>query len=149
MGNELKRDTCPEKYCKKGNLIKDTIPVLIALVIVAVFSGSLFDQSGMNTVVTVIIEVIFFAAMYGVIYWMLGKSKANLAKTYIAVCENGVCGVYAAGGFTSKPFELSYTSVTKLTVKGERLYIYSPKATVSLTLNDAEGIAALIRSNLT
>ena len=39
---------CPEKYYAKGSVVKDSIPTIIAIVIVAFFSGNLFNGSGMN-----------------------------------------------------------------------------------------------------
>ena len=146
MGNEIKRDVCPEKYYAKGSVIKDSIPTIIALVIVAFFSGNMFYESGMETVVTIIIEAVFVCGMYGFVLFMFKGMKKRIAATYISVCENGVCGVCQMNGFKNKTFELSYAEITKMVVRGERLFLSSKKEKVSLTLKDAAATAELIRS---
>lgn len=145
MGNELKRDMCPEKYYAKGSIIKDTLPTVIALIVVAFFSGSMFNGSGLNAVITILIEVVFVFAFYGFIFFMFKGMKQRLSETYISVCENGVCGVCTLNGYKNKTFELSYGEITKMTVKGERLFLYSGKGNVILTLKDATDTAALIK----
>lgn len=146
MGEELKRDCCPEKYCAKGSVIKDSIPTIVALVIVAFFSGDLFIGSGLSSVVTILIEIVFVLLMYSVIFVMFKGMKQRLAETFISVCENGVCGVAPLNGYKNKTFSLTYAELTKLVVKGERLFLYSKNETVALTLQDAAGTAALIKS---
>lgn len=146
MGNEIKRDMCPEKYYAKGSVIKDSIPTIIALVIVAFFSGNLFNGSGLNTAITILIEAVFVCLMYGFIFIMFKGMKTRLAETYISVCENGVCGVCPLNGYKNKTFELSYNEITKMVVKGERLFLYSSKGNVALTLRDAAGTSDLIKS---
>ena len=146
MGNEIKRDMCPEKYYAKGSIIKDSIPTIIALVIVAFFSGNLFNGSGLNVAITILIEAVFVCLMYGFIFFMFKGMKTRLAETYISVCENGVCGVCPLNGYKNKTFELSYNEITKMVVKGERLFLYSNKGNVALTLRDAAGTAAHIKS---
>ena len=146
MGNEIKRDMCPEKYYAKGSVIKDSIPTIIALVIVAFFSGNLFNGSGLGIAITILIEAVFVCFMYGFIFLMFKGMKKRLAETYISVSENGVCGVCPLNGYKNKTFELTYDEITKMVVKGERLFLYSKKGTVALTLRDAAGTAALIKS---
>ncbi len=146
MGNEIKRDMCPEKYYAKGSIITDSIPTIIALVIVAFFSGNLFNGSGLNIAITILIEAVFVCLMYGFIFIMFKGMKKRLAETYISVCENGVCGICPLNGYKNKTFELSYNEITKMVVKGERLFLYSQKGNVALTLRDAAGTAALIKS---
>lgn len=146
MGNEIKRDMCPEKYYAKGSIITDSIPSFIALVIVAFFSGNLFNGSGLNIAITILIEAVFVCLMYGLIFIMFKGMKKRLAETYISVCENGVCGICPLNGYKNKTFELSYNEITKMAVKGERLFLYSKNGNVALTLTDASGTAALIKS---
>lgn len=145
MGNELKRDVCPPKYCAKGSVIKDTIPSVLALVVVALYSGNLFRQSGMDIAVTLMVEILFVALLYGFVFLMMKGIKKRLAETYISVCEEGVQGICSANGFKNKSFALAYGEITKMTVKGERLFLYSAKGTVALTLTDVPGIAQAIR----
>lgn len=144
MGNEIKRDMCPEKYYAKGSVVKDTIPTIIALIIVAFFSGSF--SIGINAVVTIIFEIIFVCIMYAFVFFMLKGTRKRLAETYISVCENGVCGICPLNGYKNKTFELTYDEITKMVVKKERLFLYSNKGNVFLTLKDAAGTAALIKS---
>lgn len=144
MGNEIRRDTCPQKYTKKGSFIKDSLPIIISLLVVAFFSGNLFVGSGMNTVLVVVIEIIIVLALYGVFYVFLGKMKKRQAETYISICEKGICGICPLNGYKNKSFTLYYNEIARVNVKGERLFVYSPKGNVSLTLNDAAGSAALI-----
>lgn len=146
MGSEIKRDMCPEKYYAKGSIVKDSIPTIVALVAVAFFSGNLFNGSGLNSVITILIEAVFVCLMYGFIYIMSKGMKTRLAETYISVCENGVCGVCPLNGYKNKTFELSYIEITKMVVKGERLFLYSAKGNVALTLRDAAGTASLIKN---
>ena len=144
LGNELKRDACPEKYYKPSGLIKDTIPTLISLIIVAFFSGSLFNGGGINTVVTVLIEIVFIGLVYTCIYFMFKGTRKRLSETYISVCENGICGVYPVTGMKNKAFSLRYDEIKKLTAKRELLTICTEKETIRLTLSDASATAALI-----
>ena len=146
MGNEIKRDVCPEKYYAKGSVIKDSIPTVIALVIVAFFSGSLFNGSGMDMAITILIEAVFVCGMYGLVCLLFKGMKKRLAETYISVCENGVCGICPLNGYKNKAFELAYDEITKMVVKGERVFLYSKKGNVALTLKDAADTAALIKS---
>ncbi len=145
LGNEIKRDSCPQKYCAKSSVIKDSIPTIIALVIVAFFSGSLFNGSGMDIAVTIIIEVLFVVLMYGFVFLMFGNMKKRLAETYISLCEEGFCGVCQAG-FKNRNFEHSYSDIKRILVRGERLFIYPEVGVIALTLNDATGVAELIKS---
>ncbi len=145
LGNEIKRDSCPQKYCAKGSIIKDSIPTIIALVIVAFFSGTLFNDSGMDMALTIIIEVLFAGLMYGLVFLMFANMKKRLAETYISLCEEGFCGICQAG-FKNRNFEQSYFDIKRVLVKGERLFIYPATGVIALTLNDAAGVAAIIKS---
>ena len=145
MGNEIGRDTCPEKYCKTENPLLSSLPVLAALVVVAFMSGNLFAGSGMSTVVTLVIECIFVGGLYAFFTVFTNGGKKRMAETYISVCENGICGICPVNGFKNRNFEITYENLRKLEVKGERLFIKTDTEKVVLTLNDAAGIAALIR----
>lgn len=136
------------KYYAKGSVVKESIPTMIALLIVAFFSGNLFNGSGVNMVITILIEFIFMSLMYGFVFFMLKGMKTRLAETYISVCENGVCGICPLNGYKNKTFELSYGEITKVVRKGERLFLYSGKGNVVLTLKDAAGTAALIQEHI-
>ncbi len=149
MGRELKRDACPEKYCTSGNFVRESVPIIISLVLVSIFSGSLFKSSGLSTVITILIEVVFIVVFYGFFYVFFSGMKKRLAQTYISVCENGVCGVCPLNGFNNRTFELFYYEITKMVVKGERLFLYSKKGNVALTLKDAQGTASIIKSKNT
>lgn len=146
MGNELKKDVCPEKYCAKSSIIKDSIPTIIAILVVAFFSGSFFNNSGLNIAVTIVIEAAFVILLYSIFYIFMSGMKKRWAETYISVCENGVCGICPLNGYKNKTFELYFNEITKITVKGERLFLYSQKGVVALTLKDANGTAKIIKS---
>lgn len=148
MGNELKRDFCPPKYCSQGNAFADSIPTLIAVVLVAFFSGSLFDASGMDFAMTLVIEIVFAAALYGFAFVMFRGMKKRLAETYISVCENGVCGICPQNGYKNREFFLLYSEISKVAVKGERLLLHSPKGNVALTLQNAGETSALIQTKV-
>ncbi len=147
MGYEIARDVCPQKYYAKGSVIKDTIPTIIALIIVAFFSGSLSFE--INAIVTIIFEIVFVCITYGFIFILFKGMKKRLAETYISVCENGVCGICPLNGYKNKNFELFYNDITKMVVKGERLFLYSKKGNVALTLMNAAATSALIKSKNT
>ena len=146
MGNEIKKDMCPEKYYEKGSIVKDSIFPLIALLIVSVFSGNLLSEGGISVVVSIVIEVVIVCIIYGLIFLMLKGMKKRLKETYISVCEKGVCGVCPLNGYKNKNFELYYNEITKVVVKGERLFLYSKKGNVILTLKDTLNTAELIKS---
>lgn len=146
LGNELKKDYCPEKYYAKGSIIKESMPTIVALVIVAFFSGNMFGASGMNMAVTIIIEAIFVIGLYALMYVLFKGMKKRLAETYISVCENGVCGICPVNGYKNRNFESSYEDINKMEVKGERLFLYTKSGNVCLTLKDAKGTAELIKS---
>lgn len=146
MGNEIKRDSCPAKYCDKGSLIKDSLSTLAAALIVAYFSGNLFHASGLNIAVTILIEAAVVLVLYGMTFFLFKGVKKRLAETYISVCEGGICGICPQNGFKNKEFSLTYDQISKLTVRGDRLILHSQQGVVNLTLTDAAGTAALIRS---
>ena len=148
LGNELKRDFCPPKYCSQGSVFVESIPTLIAVVIVAFFSGNLFNASGMDLAITLVIEIIFAALLYGFTFIMFRGTKKRLAETYISVCENGVCGICPQNGFKNREFSLLYSEITKVVVKGERLFLYSRKGNVVLTLQSAGETSALIQTKI-
>lgn len=148
LGNELKRDFCPLKYCSQGSVFAESIPTLIAVVIVAFFSGNLFNASGMDLAITLVIEIIFAALLYGFTFIMFRGMKKRLAETYISVCENGICGICPQNGFKNREFSLLYSEITKVIVKGERLFLYSRKENVVLTLQNAGETSALIQTKI-
>ena len=144
MGNEIKRDTCPEKYCNQKNTFTGIIPVIISLLIVCVFSGVMLKQGGLNIVITVVVEAVVLCLFSVLYYFLFKKSRARLADTYISVCDNGVHGECAANGFKNKTFELSYAEISNVAVRGDRLSLYSSKGTVFLFLKDVNATAELI-----
>lgn len=148
MGNEILRDSCPEKYCKKGNLFIDALPVLIASVVVAYFSGTLFKGSGMQTVIIIVIEVVVILGLYGIFYFFMNGMKKRLAETYISVCDNGICGVCPINGYKNREFSHTYSEITNVTVKGERIFIDTASGRIALTLNNALAVAQAINSKL-
>ena len=148
MGNELKRDFCPPKHCSQGSVFSESVPSLIALVIVTFFSGRLFQTSGMDIAVTIVIEIVFASVLYGLVFTMLRGMKKRLAETYISVCENGVCGICPKNGYKNREFSLEYSEITKVTVKGEQLFLYSEKEKVVLTLQSAGETSALIQARI-
>lgn len=148
MGNELKRDSCPPKHYSHGSIFAESIPTLIALILVTLFSGSLFQTSGMDMAVTIAIELVFASALYSFTFFLLRGAKKRLAETYISVCENGVCGICPQNGYKNREFSLYYGEITKLVVKKERLFLYSKKGNVVLTLQNAGETSALIQAKL-
>lgn len=119
LGNKLKRDFCLPKYCSQRSVFAESVPPLIAVVIVAFFSGNLFNASGMDLAITLVIEIIFAALLYGFAFIMFRGMKRRLAETYISVCENGVCGICPQNGYKNREFSLRYSEITKVVVKGE------------------------------
>ncbi len=148
MGNEIIRDKCPDKYFKKGNLFIDALPVLIASLVVAYFSGSLFKGSGMETAIVIVVEAVFIFGLYGLFYWFMGGMKKRLAETYISVCENGICGICPINGYKNREFSHTYSEITKVIVKGERIFIDTVSGRIALTLNDANGVGNIINSKI-
>ncbi len=148
VGNEIKRDVCPQKYYEKGSVMKDTLSIVAVTVVISLFSGNLLEAGGLNTVVTLLIEALFVVVMYAMCHFLLKGSKVRLAETYISICENGICGVYPINGMKNGNFSLMYSEITKLSVKNDRLIIFSNKGRIILTLVDAQGSAALINSRM-
>ena len=148
LGNELKKDTCPEKYCKQGSFVAESLPILVSSLIVAFFSGNLFQASGVSVAVTVAVEAVFVAVIYGMFFFFMKGMKKRLAETCICVCEGGVLGICALNGFKNRQFCLPYSQITRMEVKKDRLFLYGAKERVILTLKDAPGTAALIQSKL-
>ena len=146
MGKELRRAFCPPKYCKQGSVFAESLPTLVALVIVAFFSGSLFQAGGVNFAITVVIEILFAGLMYGFFFLFFRGMKKRLGETYISVCENGVCGVCPVNGFKNREFSLLYSQIDTITAKGERLIINAKEGNVVLTLENAPGICSLIQA---
>ncbi len=146
MGEELKKDRCPDKYCRTDNMFKDIIPVLLALLFVTYVSGTMLNEGTGNTLVTVIVEVLTYVALTALYSSMIKKQKQRLAETYIRVCENGVYGVFAVNGYKNKRFDLYYEDISRITVKKDRLFIYSRNGNVNLWLTDPQGVADVIRS---
>ena len=148
MGNELKRDFCPPKYCATKNVFAESIPTLIAVVIVAFFSGNMFSAGGMDMAVTIIIEIVFAAVLYGFSFLLFRGMKKRMAETYISVCENGVCGICPKNGYKNREFSLRYNEITKVNAKGERLVLNSRKGNVVLTLQSAGETAEMIKAKM-
>lgn len=148
LGIELKRDACPPKYCSQGSAFADSIPTLIAVVIVAFFSGNLFNAGGMDFAITLVIEIVFAALLYGFTFIMFRGMKKRLAETYISICEHGVCGICPQNGYKNREFSLLYGEITKVAVKGERLFLYSRGGNVVLTLQSAGETSALIQNKI-
>jgi len=148
FGNELARDTCPEKYCAQKNVFIESLPTLIAVVIVAFFSGNLFNSSGMSQVTVIVIELVFVFVMYALMYTMFRGMKKRLAETYISVCDYGVRGICPKNGFANREFALNYGEITKIQAKGDRLFLQTQKGNVVLTLHNAAEISALIQSKM-
>lgn len=148
LGKEIKKDFCPPKYCTKGSIIKDSIPTLVALALVTFFSGNLFYASGLELVVTIIIEVAVAVLLYGLMFLMLRGMKTRLAETYISVCENGVCGICPKNGFKNREFSILYSDIRKVSAKGDRFILYASKGNVTLTLQDAEATCAQIQQKM-
>ena len=146
MGDEIKRDTCPAKYLKKVSLVKDVLPVAVALLVVVFFSGKLMYTGGINMVSIVLFEILFVCLMTGFVYYVLSGSKKRLAETSISVCENGVKGICPKNGYRNKSFELAYNEIARIKVKRKRLRLYSYKGNVVLALKDAVATAELIKS---
>lgn len=148
LGNELRRDACPPKYCAQESVFQELIPVLIAAAIVAFFSGNLFRASGMDFAIILVIEIGVVALLCGLAFVMFRGVKKRLKETYISVCANGVCGICPQNGLKNREFSLRYHEITKVTVKGERLFLYSKKGNVGLTLQHAGEISALIQTQM-
>lgn len=146
FGAELKRDTCPEKYCSQGSVLKDSLSAFVGILFVCFFSGSLLKGSGLEIAIVIAIEVVVSCGLYALIYLLFKGMRKRLAETYISVCEEGVLGICPQNGYKNKTFALPYGEIMKMVVKGERLFLYSKQGTVTLTLNDAAGVAALIKS---
>lgn len=146
FGAEIKRDTCPRKYCTKKKMIADSIPSLLALIVVAFFSGNLFGASGLHMVFTILIEVAFIAVMYAVTYRTLEKARKCFANMYICVCEQGVMGVCIDKGYKNREFAYAYEQIKKVTAKGERVFLSTDSEQIVLTLDNARETAALIDS---
>ena len=147
LGNELKRDFCPPKLCSQKRLFADSIPVLLALVFVGFFSGSMLSAAGMDTVVILLIEVVLWGAVYAMMLMMFRKMYQRIAESYISVCDFGVCGICPMG-VKSKQFALPYNQIQKITAKGNRLMIKAPGLNAAFTLGDAPGTCALIQSKM-
>ena len=148
LGNELKRDACPAKYCSQGNLFVESLPVLAASLIVAFFSGNLFQASGLDLVVTLAIEAVFVILMYGLMFLLFRGTKKRLAETYISLCENGICGVCPKNGFANRNFSLYYSQIRKVTIRADRLVLQTSEGNIALTLQDAAGTGAFIQSKI-
>ncbi|MBQ7121120.1 MAG: hypothetical protein IJO03_02530 [Clostridia bacterium] len=149
LGNEILRDSCPQKYTEQGNLFKETLPVIVMLVLVSLWSGSLFRGGGISGIATLVIEIIFVFGMYAFVFFVFKGSKKRLAETYISICENGVCGVCPLNGFKNRDFCVYYGSITNVKAKKDQLFIYSAGSkTAVFTLHNASAAAALIQSRL-
>jgi hypothetical protein len=148
MGNELKRDTCPEKLYASGNLFVETLPALLALFFVGCFSGSLFLSAGVGMPLTILFEAIFVGGMYAFLYFTMKSSKKILSMTYLSICENGVSGVVGKNSFSTRSFQFPYEQIKQATVKGDRLMLKTTIENIFIPLKDATASADLIRSKL-
>ena len=145
LGQELKKDMCPEKYYAKGVTPSDIIPVTIALLIVAFFSGSLLNGAKINMGIIIAFESAFVLGLGAFLFFMVKGQKKRMAEVYISVCQYGICGVCHFNGFKNRPFELPYNQISAIEVKGDRIIITAQKEKAILTLTDALGTEAAIR----
>lgn len=146
MGNEILKDTCPQRFYDKSGIIKDTLPIIIAVVIVALFSGNLFSKAGINSLINLIIEVCFIFTFGIVFYFLFAKIKSKFSETYISVCENGICGVKDAGGFKNEPFCYEYWQINGVVSKGEKLLVDTVDGRFVILLENSENTARLINA---
>ena len=68
MGNEIKRDICPEKYYSISSVLKNCMPSVIAVMIVAFFSCSMIKENGSTFRKAIRIEIIFVLIMSSLIF---------------------------------------------------------------------------------
>ena len=145
FGSQIKRDSCPEKYWKKGNFFVDILPVFAASLVVAVLSGDMFTGGGLHIAATIAIEAVVVLALTGTMYFITNGQKKRFAQTYISVCEGGVQGVCPVSGFKCKDFAIPYSQIQKVTAKGDRLTIVSAQGTYIVTVGDAQNTCTLIQ----
>ncbi|MBQ6701448.1 MAG: hypothetical protein IJN17_00665 [Clostridia bacterium] len=149
LGNEIKRDSCPEKYYKSKGFAKDVLPILIPLAVIGIISGILMGTSGAGIIITLVIEALFVGLGTAFLLIFISGSKKRLSQQHISVCDNGICGVCPLSGSKNRRFEHAYSEITKISTKGDRLVIYTEKGNVSVTVSDADATAALIDSKIT
>lgn len=144
FGQQIKKDSCPEKYWKKGNFFVEFLPALASSLLVAFLSGNLFYNGGISLVVTIVIEAIVVLGLTGFMYLLTSGTKKRFAQTYISVCEGGVQGVCPAG-FKVREFAVPYAQIQKVTAKGDRLTLVSAQGTFIVTVGDAQNTCTLIQ----
>lgn len=144
LGNEIKKVRCPDKYCSTKFTAGDFLPILLASIVVAYFSGTLLSAGGINIILTVLIETVFVVGMCFFTNILFKGVKKRLAETYISICENGICGIWAVNGYKNAEFKALYGEITKVTYRGDRVVITTNHGKIVLTLNDVTENVALI-----
>ena len=145
LGQEILRDKCPEKYCSKNSFFSDILPILLASVVVAIMSGTMFNKAGINIFTTVVMDVLVIMFLCGLFLVLFSGVKKRLAQTYISVCEKGICGIRAINGYKNGMFEIVYADILKVTNKGERVIIETKIGKIIMTLSKAEETVNLIK----
>ncbi len=144
FGIELFKDQCPEKYYCKSSLYKDIVPVIIAAVIVAFFSGNLLISSGLGWLVSLLIEVGFILLFSLMFYVLFGGIKKRLSQTYISIREKGICGIYAVNGYRNAPFQIPYEDITYVSYQGDRAVIETKQGKLTFVLEQVSKTVELI-----
>ena len=148
FGAILKSDKCPEKYCSKSSIWKESLPVLIAVILVSVTSGRLLTSGGAKLAVTILIDVVICGGMYALFYFLFSGMKKRMAETYINVCEGGIFGVRAVNGYKNDSFAVSYFEISDATYRGDRAIINTARGKMVFMLSDARGTVELIHHKI-
>ena len=145
LGEELKVISYPKKYGKKTRFLVDMIPVVLACVMVCLFSWSTLEKGGVDIADRIKLLSAGCAAMLMVTTAFFYASRRSLRKTYLKVCRFGIAGV-AQHGIQTKEFDLPYSAIRKVQVRAEQVVITTAEDKLTLTLEDPEGTKDLICS---
>ena len=146
LGAVRKRISCPEKYAKQAPLWKDILPNFLLMLILGYMIGSLSVGAGLSDAAGWILGALVTLLFTAFCVLTTRSARKQLAGSFLELREKGVSGLMPLNAFRSGEYAYAFSEIKNVTVKKDRLILTTTKRPVSLFAENAEALAAEIRS---
>ncbi len=146
LGAVRKRISCSEKYAKQAPLWKDILPNFLLMLILGFMIGSLSVGAGLSDAAGWILGALVTVLFTAFCVLTTRSARKQLAGSFLELREKGVSGLMPLNAFRSGEYAYAFSDIKNVTVKKDRLILTTTKRPVSLFVEDAEALAAEIRS---